>query len=87
LNRETFAQHVGWREKLPAGFEVRHFAGERNKFAFRVMKGGESVSECSVVYYAKEACDSQMARVVEIGIETKKAYNGRALPFWPARLL
>ncbi|MCL2495420.1 MAG: hypothetical protein FWE98_07180, partial [Oscillospiraceae bacterium] len=50
LNREAFAQHAGWRERIPAGFEVRYFALKRNRFAFRVMKGEECVSACTVVY-------------------------------------
>jgi len=84
LNRATFAQHAGWREKLPAGFEMRYYydanAGTslgRQKFGFALMKKDEKISECSVVYYEKEAYDSESACVAEIGIETKKEYRRR----------
>jgi len=84
LNRKLFAQHAGWREKLPAGFEMRYYydvnAREslgRQRFGFALMKGDTKASECSAVYYEKEACDSETARVVEIGIETKEEYRRR----------
>jgi len=81
LNREAFGQYAGWREGIPAGYEVRYFAGEGKKFAFRVMKGDEIVSECTVVYFEKETYDTATARVVEIGIETKEEYRRRGFAF------
>jgi len=84
LNRETFARHAGWREKLPAGFEMRYYYDVnarhslgRQKFGFALMKKDEKISECCVVYYEKEAHDAETARVAEIGIETKKEYRRR----------
>jgi len=51
----------------------------RYKFRFTLMKKEKKISECSVVYYAKEAHDSQAARVVEIGIENEW-YEPRGKP-------
>jgi len=88
LNREAFAQHIDWREKLPAGFEMRYYydvnAGYslgRQKFGFALMKKDEKISECCVVYYEKEVHEAQTARVVEIGIETNKKYWRRGFAF------
>lgn len=88
LNKEVFARHADWREKLPAGFEMRYYydvnAREslgRRKFGFALMKKDEKISECCVVYYEKEAYDSETARVVEIGIETKKEYRRQGFAF------
>jgi len=82
LNRETFAQHAGWREKLPTGFEMRYYYDVNakdsfgsQKFGFALMKGNEKISECSVIYYEKEAYDSETARIAEIGIETNEKYR------------
>jgi len=81
LNKASFSRHAGWREKIPAGFEMRYSVNARGNFSFALMKNDEKISECSVVYFEKEAHDARTARVVEIGIETKKEYRRRGFAF------
>lgn len=51
------------------------------RFGWALLKDDEIVSECCSVYYEKEACDANTARVVEIGIETKEPYRRQGLAY------
>ena len=89
LNKKTFKQYNGWREKIPAGFEMRFSVDSSYKpkgwqferFAFALMKDDIKISECGTVYFEKEAYDSEIARIVEIDIETKEEYRRQGFAF------
>lgn len=89
LNKETFTQHKTWCEKMPAGFEMR-FSGELSdkpkdgqseKFRFALMKDDKEISNCGVMYFEKETCNSETARVADIDIETKEEYRRQGFAF------
>ena len=87
LNKEAFRQHINWREKIPAGFEMRFSVGSSDKpkdwpfekFTFALMKGDKKISTCGVMYFEKEAYDSETARVADIGVETEEEYRRQGL--------
>jgi len=99
LNIESFKKHVGWQEKIPAGFEMRYFdvnSGdfldkhnngrafwfpESKRFGFALVKDNNIISDCISVYYEKRAYNSETARVVEIGIDTKEEFRRRGYAF------
>jgi GNAT superfamily N-acetyltransferase len=54
---------------------------ESKRFGFALVKDSEIISDCISVYYEKEAYNSETARVVEIGIETKAEYRRQGLAF------
>ena len=86
LNKKTFSQHTDWREKVPEGFEMQYsdiafWRPESKNFNFSLVKDGEKISNCGVMYFEKEAYDSETERVADIGIETKEEYRRRGFAF------
>lgn len=83
LNKEVFSQNKNWREKIPTGFEMRFSAessdnfknGQIERFDFTLMKDDKEISKCGVMYFEKEAYNSETASVADITIETAEEYR------------
>lgn len=83
LNKEVFHQHKNWREKIPAGFDMRFSLdssyepkdGQIERFGFTLMNGDKEISKCVVMYFEKEAYNSETARIADIDIETTEEYR------------
>ena len=54
------------------------------RFGQVLMKDDEIISECYSVYYEKESYNADVARVVEIGIETKDEYRRQGFAYLTA---
>lgn len=95
LNKESFRQHLCWREKIPEGYTMAAFDGSSDSFLEKHRKGRgwwnpESGRFGRALLYDDEIVSECFSvvffdkNIVEVGIETQEPYRRRGLAYLTA---